>query len=199
MYKEQNNGLWWKDTEASLPDGAKLLSIILYSDATTTDTLGKHQLHPIYLSIGNIPTWRRNKPDSKQLLGYLPILESNLNKNLARETFHDSLKHLLEPITSLKSGIDLLVNNETVWFYPRVSVIIADWPEAATYCLTYKSSNSNFPCHFCMVKRDNLANINLLPDDVSPRTHAGMRNHFENNTENNASIETVPNFFWKLP
>ena len=55
MYKEQNNGLWWKDTDASLPDGAKLLSIILYSDATTTDTLGKYQLHPIYLSIGNIP------------------------------------------------------------------------------------------------------------------------------------------------
>ena len=30
--------------------------LILYSDATITDTLGKSQLHPIYLSIGNIPT-----------------------------------------------------------------------------------------------------------------------------------------------
>jgi hypothetical protein len=61
VYKEQNNGIWWKNTEGSLPTGAKLLSLILYSDATTTDTLGKSQLHPIYLSIGNIPTWRRNK------------------------------------------------------------------------------------------------------------------------------------------
>src|SRR5207248_7563251 len=50
--------------------------LILYSDATITDTLGKSQLHLIYLSIGNIPTWRRNKPDAKQLLGYLPILEA---------------------------------------------------------------------------------------------------------------------------
>ena len=32
--------------QESLPIGASLLSIILYSDATTTDTLGKSQLHP---------------------------------------------------------------------------------------------------------------------------------------------------------
>src|SRR5215471_20650194 len=76
VYKEQYNGMWWKETEASLPMGGKLLSIILYSDATTTDTLGKSQLHPIYLSIGNIPIWRCNKLDAKQLLGYLPILEA---------------------------------------------------------------------------------------------------------------------------
>ena len=74
-------------------------------------------MHPIYISIGNIPTWRRNKPDSKQLLGYLPILESNISKNLARKTFHDSLQHLLEPIKS-KHGIDLRINNETFWFFP---------------------------------------------------------------------------------
>jgi hypothetical protein len=71
--------------------GAKLLSIILYSDATTTDSLGKNQLHPIYISIGNIPTWHRNKPDAKQLLGYLPILKSNISKILVCKTFHDSL------------------------------------------------------------------------------------------------------------
>src|SRR6266480_4397124 len=106
VYKEQNNGMWWKNTEGSLPTGAKLLSLILYSDATTTDTLGKSQLHPIYLSIGNIPTWHRNKPDAKQLLGYLPILEavssiekkSSTYKNLVRKTFHKSLRHLLKPI-----------------------------------------------------------------------------------------------------
>jgi hypothetical protein len=52
------------------------LSIILYSDATNVDTLGKSQLHPIYISIGNIKNWRRNKSDAKQLLGYLPILQA---------------------------------------------------------------------------------------------------------------------------
>jgi hypothetical protein len=43
--------------ENSLPFGSKLLSIILYSDATNCDTLGKSSLHPIYISLGNILTW----------------------------------------------------------------------------------------------------------------------------------------------
>jgi len=184
-----------------------LLSLILYSDATTTDTLGKNQLHPIYLTIGNIPTWRRNKQDAKQLLGYLPILEATSNtekksstfKNLVRETFHRSLKYLLDLTVSLETGVDLLINNENIWFYPRISVIIADWPEAATFCLTYKSSNSNFPCHFCLVTRNNLANIDLLPSDMELRTHESMRQYFEDHDEKLASIESISNFFWSVP
>ncbi|GES94545.1 hypothetical protein GLOIN_2v1785873 [Rhizophagus clarus] len=101
IYSEQNTEKWWKTTQESLPTGFKLLSIILYSDATTTDTLGKSQLHPIYITLGNIPIWRRNKKDAKQLLGYLPILEA-ANKDLVRDTFHKSLRHLLEPIILLK-------------------------------------------------------------------------------------------------
>jgi|ERR671926_108997 hypothetical protein len=190
--------MWWKTTQESLPEGAKLLSVILYSDATTTDTLGKSQLHPIYVSLGNIPIWRRNKMDAKQLLGYLPILD-NANKNMVRETFHKSLQHLLEPIVLLKNGVDLLVNDEKVWFYPRVSTIIADWPEAASFCLVYKSPNSNLPCHFCLVKRDDLACINLSSHDMILRTHNEMRKHFERNTSNSVCIESVSNFFWKFP
>ncbi|GBC26158.1 hypothetical protein GLOIN_2v1783703 [Rhizophagus irregularis DAOM 181602=DAOM 197198] len=198
IYSEQNTGKWWKTTQESLPTGSKLLSIILYSDATTTDTLGKSQLHPIYITLGNIPIWRRNKQDAKQLLGYLPILEA-ANKDLVRDTFHKSLRHLLEPIILLKDGIDLFINNENTWFYPRVSTIIADWPEAASFCLVYKSSNSNLPCHSCLVKRKNLANIDLSVNDVILRTHDEMRKHFENDTQRSVCIESVHNFFWDLP
>ena len=109
-------------------------------------------MHPIYVSLGNIPIWRRNKLDAKQLLGYLPILTA-AKKDLVREVFHKSLRHLLEPIILLKDGVDLLVNNENIWFYPKVSTIIADWPEAASFCLVYKSSNSNLPCHFVWLKK----------------------------------------------
>ncbi|GES80736.1 hypothetical protein GLOIN_2v1783703 [Rhizophagus clarus] len=167
-------------------------------NATTTDTLGKSQLHPIYITLGNIPIWRRNKQDAKQLLGYLPILEA-ANKDLVRDTFHKSLRHLLEPIILLKDGIDLFINNENTWFYPKVSTIIADWPEAASFCLVYKSSNSNLPCHSCLVKRENLANIDLSVNDVILRTHDEMRKHFENDTQRSVCIESVHNFFWDLP
>ncbi|RHZ75791.1 hypothetical protein Glove_209g2 [Diversispora epigaea] len=109
-YSEQYTGNWWKNTEASLPHGSNLLSIILYSDATTTDTLGKSSLHPIYISIGNISTKRRNKSDAKQLLGYLPILKAKDKsekkskdfKKLVRLTFHNSMKFLLDPLFAEK-------------------------------------------------------------------------------------------------
>ena len=185
-YSEQNTGIWWENVEKSLPPGARLLSLILYSDATNVDSLGKSQLHPIYLSIGNIKNWRRNKQDAKQLLGYLPILKSSdvtekkseTFKNAVRKAFHKSLEVLLDPLLKWQNkGIDLTLNNEIIWFYPRASVIIADWPEAATYCLTYKSSMSNYPCHFCLVARDNLANLDLQMDDMRPRTHVDIQQH----------------------
>jgi Plavaka transposase len=193
--------------EKSLPIGAKLLSIILYSDATNVDTLGKSQLHPIYMSLGNINNWRRNKPDAKQLLGYLPILKSRDNsekksnnfKIAVRETFHQSLKVLLEPILLLNNGLDLTLNEEPFWFFPRISVVISDWPEAATFCLTYKSSMSNQPCHFCLVTRNNLANINLSEDQIEPRTHANMFQYLNQNLEKSVCIENISNFFWTLP
>ena len=101
------------------------MSIILYSDATNVDTLGKSQLHPIYVSIGNIKNWRQNKSDAKQLLGYLPILQASSNseknstdfKKTVRETFHKSLRVLLEPLLS-NNSINLTLNNEKIQFYP---------------------------------------------------------------------------------
>jgi len=105
------------------------------------------------------------------------------------------LKHLLDPIVSLNTDVDLLINNESIWFYPHISVIIADWPEASTFCLTYKSSNSNLPCHFCLITKNNLVNINLLSSNIELKFHENMYNHFEKNTKKSVSIESVYNFF----
>lgn len=199
--------MWWKNTEECLPIGAKLLSLILYSDATNVDTLGKSQLHPIYVSIGNIKNWRRNKPDAKQLLGYLPILsasdnsdkKSNKFKRAVREAFHNSLKVLLYPLLKSDNGIDLTISGKTFWFFPRVSVVISDWPEASMFCLTYKAYNSSHPCHFCLVSKDNLNKINLQDNETELRTHENMIEHFEQDTNHSVSIETISNFFWNLP
>jgi hypothetical protein len=162
--------------------------------------LGKSQLHPIYLSIGNIPTWRRNKPDAKQLLGYLPIIKSsNLGKEIKRQIFHKCLDIILEPIQSFsENGTNLLLNNKFIWFYPKISTIIADWPEAATFCLTYKSTKSKHPCHFCLVKRDNLTNTNLIKKDMELRNHENMQYYYNKNEGQTVSIESVPNIFWKF-
>ncbi|RHZ66452.1 hypothetical protein Glove_307g3 [Diversispora epigaea] len=204
-YAEQNSGNWWKYAEASIPSSACILSLILYSDATTTDTLGKSSLHSIYISLGNIPTWRRNKEDAKQLLGYFPILfaknkkeKTSLEfKKLVRETFHKSLKFLLDPLFENENGIDYKINNRIIWFFPKISTIIGDWPEACTYSLTYKSASSNFPCYFCLVQKNDL--IDTMQDQIILRNHENMMEHFNNNTGHSVSLEPVENYFWNIP
>ena len=173
----------------------------MYSDATNCDTLDKSQLHSIYLLLGNIPTWRRNKQDAKQLLGYLPIIKSasDITKQKARQTFHNCLKIILEPIQLYsEAGINLLINNKYIWFFLKILTIIADWPEAATFCLTYKSASSNYPCHFCLVNRENLANLKLTKYDLKLRNHENMLNYYNMNEENTVCIESVQNIFWKF-
>src|SRR5262249_27084347 len=125
--------------------------------------------------------------------------KSSAYKNLVCETFHKSLRQLLELIISLKDGVDLSVNNEQFWFFPCISVIITDWPEAASFCLVYKSPNSAHPYHFCLVEKNDLSNINLSFNDIILRTYNEMHRHLENNISNSVSIESVPNFFWNLP
>ncbi|RHZ87011.1 hypothetical protein Glove_41g45 [Diversispora epigaea] len=297
-YNEQYTANWWAKTEKTIPLGSHLLSIILYSDASTTDTLGKNTLHPIFITLGNIITWRRNKPDVKQLLAYLPIIKakddtqkkseehknivrrtfhkslkfllsplynedngielelnnrilwciprismiisdwpeactfsltykstqsnhpyvkqllaylpiikakddtqkkSEEHKNIVRRTFHKSLKFLLSPLYNEDNGIELELNNRILWCIPRISMIISDWPEACTFSLTYKSTQSNHPCHFCLVSKENLSNINLNSNQIEPRSHKNMKLHYKNNTEKNVSIEKVRNFFWNVP
>ncbi|RHZ52764.1 hypothetical protein Glove_457g35 [Diversispora epigaea] len=188
--------------ERSISNHANILSIILYSDVTTTDTLGKSSLHPIYVSLENIPTWRRNKEDAKQLLGYLPILsaknekekKSSEFKELACETFHNSIKFLLDPLFQ-DDNVDFNIDDKDIWFFPRIFTIICDWPEACTFSLTYKSANSNYPCHFCLVQREDLIDIRK---EVILRNHVNMKEYFDSNTSNLASLEQVNNYFWSI-
>ena len=66
-YGEQYESDWWNNTQKNIPPDNHLLSIIIYADSTTCDHLGKTSEHPIYISLGNIPNWMRNKPIRKFL------------------------------------------------------------------------------------------------------------------------------------
>ena len=79
---------------------------------------------------------------------------------------------ILEPIQLYsETRINLLVNNKYIQFFSKILTIIADWPEATTFCLTYKSASSNYSCYFCLVNRENLANLKLTKHDLRPRNH----------------------------
>ncbi|RHZ77434.1 hypothetical protein Glove_178g18 [Diversispora epigaea] len=147
---------------------------------------------------------KRNKEDVKQLLGYFSILfaknekEKTLPefKKLVRETFHKSLKFLLDLLFENENGIDYKINNRIIWFFPKISTIIGDWLEACTYSLTYKSTSSNFPCHFCLIQKNDL--IDTMQDQIILCNHENMMKHFNNNTDHSVSLELVENYFWNI-
>src|ERR1043166_4138054 len=143
-YGEQYESNWWKKEEKKIPIDNQLLSIIIYADSTTCDYLGKTSEHPIYISLGNIPNWQRNKPNSKVLVGYLPKLKAkdNITKNsesfrrLQRQVFQKCLRILLSPILN-QNDMYFVVKNEVQQFTPKISVIIADLAETATFTAMY--------------------------------------------------------------
>jgi hypothetical protein len=87
LFEEQYNCNWWRREELKLFIGQRLLSIILYSDVMILDHMEKSSEHPIFLSLGNISNFQRNKPESKALIGYLPILKAKDSRTKNSEEF----------------------------------------------------------------------------------------------------------------
>ena len=85
---------------------------MIYIDGTTLDAYGRKSEYPIFLTLGNIPNWRRNLPDSKVLIGFQPHLTTRNNKlqqskefkQMQRNLEQRALGHLLYPLIQ-KDGI----------------------------------------------------------------------------------------------
>lgn len=207
VYREQYNGEWWERVQNLLPVGGKILSLILYSDATTCDHLGKTSEHPIYLTLGNIPSWIRNKPDAKILLGYLPQLKAKTisQKNsksfrlVKRTLYQHSLDILTRSLLDYNDGFDLRFDNTVLWCHPFISVLLGDLPENAAVTLTYNSINCNYPCHECLVKGDELSNVELTEDRIVLRTPDTMKAFIEQGVAQQYSLHDMENIFWKHP
>ncbi|RIA82859.1 hypothetical protein C1645_834702 [Glomus cerebriforme] len=65
-YSELYNSTWWEKCEKNIPMGAKVLAIIVYSDSTNCDQLGRKSEHPLSITFGNISGWRRQKLDAQR-------------------------------------------------------------------------------------------------------------------------------------
>ncbi|GBC10092.1 hypothetical protein RclHR1_09320013 [Rhizophagus clarus] len=189
--------------ESKIPIDNYLLSIILYANLTTCDHLGKTSEHPIYISLGNILSWQRNKPNSKVLVSYLPKLKvkdnamknSELFQKLQRQVFQRYLQILLSLILN-QNDMHFVVKNEVCPFTPKISVILADLTEAVTFTTTYLPSISKRPCCFCLISNEDLNNMML--NNVDLRTLKKMKEAIDINRANELSIHTNFNFFWKF-
>ena len=175
IYGEQYNSDWWERAHKTIPQGAKILSVILYSDATTCDHLGKSSQHPVYLTLGNIPNWQRNRPDAKVLLSYLLRLNTkNISqknspsfKSAKQYLYQYSLDILTRPLLNYQyHGFDLQMDNNSLWCYPFISVLLGDLPENAALTLTYNSINCKHPCHQCLTPVGKLNDVELNNDQI---------------------------------
>src|SRR5437868_13920259 len=89
-----------------------------------------------------------------------------------------------------------VVKNEIQLFTPKISVILADLAEAATFTATYLPSTSKRPCCFCLIDNEDLNNMALT--NVIMRTPEKMREAIDLNQANELSIHADFNFFWKF-
>ena len=208
IYHEQYNGEWWERVHKSLPNGAQVLSIILYSDATTCDHLGKSSEHPIYLTLGNIVSWRRSKPDAKVLLGYLPQLKAksisqkrSKSFKLAKHTMYQyALDVLTRPLLDYKDGgFDIRTDNTVLWCYPFISALLGDLPENAAMTLTFNSINCSCLYYMYLVKSNDLNNVELNNNQITLRIPKNMKDAMRKDLANQFSIHGIENVFWKHP
>jgi hypothetical protein len=208
IYHEQYNGEWWERVQNSIPRQSKVLSIILYSDATTCDHLGKTSEHPIFLTLENIPSWTRNKPDAKILLGYLPIIKS---KDISQKTsksfqltkqslYQYALDILTRPLLKYQnSEFDLKTDNGELWCYPFISVMLGDLLENAAVTLTYNFVNCNCSCYICLVDGEKLSNMKLTDDQIILRTPESMSCFIVQGFAQEYSLRNMENIFWYHP
>ncbi|CAG8467003.1 13289_t:CDS:2 [Dentiscutata erythropus] len=105
IYSEFYNCNWWDRAQQCIPSENKVLPIILYSDATMLDRLEKISCHPVFISLGNIPTRFRNKPEAKALVGIIPTLQGTKEerqtpqfRQLIQTTFHKCMNDKLNTI-----------------------------------------------------------------------------------------------------
>ncbi|GBC47370.2 hypothetical protein GLOIN_2v1785275 [Rhizophagus irregularis DAOM 181602=DAOM 197198] len=205
VFGEPYEGDWWLETEKTLPPLNHLLSIILYSDGTTFDGLGKTSGHPVFLTLGNVPNWVRNLPESKILLGFLPkvqdsgIKTTEVFRSLQREIFHKCFNIMLWPLLEKPDTLCFGINGQAKTFAARISFFLADMLEADDVTATYKGARCKMLCHTCMVLQNNLNDMKLTREDILSRTHENMKEMVSAGQGKEYSVHYVKNAFWEFP
>ncbi|GBC49829.2 hypothetical protein GLOIN_2v1488639 [Rhizophagus irregularis DAOM 181602=DAOM 197198] len=182
VYSEQYTTEWWHERYNSF---SKILSVMIYIDGTTLDTLGQKSEYPIFLTLGNIPNLHCNLPDAKEF------------KLKQWDLKHRALKYLLGLLPK-EDGIYLAINGKVEHFTIYLSIIIADMLEVQDICCTYKSYHIRCPCYKCLTPGDQLNNMNIEQDMIDLHNHENMQEAIASHNAENCSIHEYDNFFWNF-
>ena len=106
---------------------------------------------------------------------------------------------ILKPIYNQPHiGFNAYIGQKLEWIYIKLVLILADLSEAASYCLTSKSANAKYPCHHCIISKQNLSNINLNEKEIIKWTPESMKTALYNGYGEDLSIFYLQNSLWKL-
>jgi hypothetical protein len=165
LYNEIWTSDWWWEIQSKLPSGSTVIPIMLNSDATHLDILGRQKVHPMYITIGNIPKKIRRKSSRHAilLLGYLPILmctpqerKQRIFKEAKYQIFHHGIKVILEQLIPIaKTGMMIPGPDGKIrCCFPILASYSVDYPEACMICRIKQGL-----CVRCNVSKDSLHDL----------------------------------------
>src|SRR5215471_314228 len=157
--------------------------------------------------LGNIASGIRNKPNAKVLLDYLPQLKAKttLQKKsksyrLAKCTLYQyALNILTRPLLNYRDRFDLQTDDDELWYFSFISVMLGDLPENIAITLMFNSTNCKYPCHECLVEGDELNNVELSDDQIILRTSNTMKAYVDQGLAQQYSLYNMVNVFWRYP
>ncbi|CAB4444770.1 unnamed protein product [Rhizophagus irregularis] len=158
----------------------------LYNNATTCNTLRKKTEYSVFLILGNIPSWRRNKPDAKALLAYLHKINDHQKKHvMAKYQLFQCLMNILviKSIMSVMSDVKLLAENKKAIIEMSDGLDLRTDDVAMSYVL------------MCMIPKNELNNPLINYSTIQLRTPNIIKGILTDELSKDYSIHKIENPF----
>ena len=169
MYSEHVTGDWFHRVDAEIPNNGTLIGLYLYSDKTCVTVFGSTSMYPVYIALTNVARDARKLVRGRVLVAFLPVVEKAIPKTtklsasvkslLVQFVFHRAIEEIFfdfdfDGVSYGAAEVDGFYCDDPDgclrWFFPRVAVYVADWPEAKVISCT-RSGKTKYPCHRCDV------------------------------------------------
>ncbi|CAI5471576.1 unnamed protein product [Closterium sp. Yama58-4] len=184
IYAGPETGDGWIKMQEECPRGGVIAACILYSDGTNLSNDGRVTGHPVYFTLGNVTLKNRWQPHGHRMVAMLPPLpnvdsRTDEGKALHREVFQLALDVVLKELKEASYGGILTKDpfGQSQMVFPAVYAYVADHPEACKLAGTFASHKAMFPCHRCLVNREDISNMEAVvrfrkEDDQSEKVEA---------------------------
>jgi hypothetical protein len=202
-YDEVVSAQWWQEEQQHCGSKTNILALIFASDEVPV-TMNGRNVHPVYVTLANLPDHYRKQSSSKRLYGFLPavtVIKGFRNENAIRQ-FRRSVRmaayeKLFSPIVEKASNLFLKIGptGQYIHCVPRVPFLVLDEKELRYVCGLYGGSNASRPCNICLVK----PKLEGITATSSPRQkHHMIQLLTERSDCKEFSIHAEPNFFLSL-